>query len=651
MLRAAHSANNLFDLVDKSRRHEYQVPEFQRDLVWRPEQVRELLVSLVQRHYAGALLVLEFDPTNPPFKHREIYGARPLPSPATSTRAYSVLDGQQRISAVYYAFQHPNLPLPSSKRPYRFFLKLDKLLSGDFDEAVLAEPEGSSGFKSAVADWIAGKTIPFGPIDPSIDPSLLPSHASGLITLWDLLKEGYAAAGKPLHDYLNDVRSPHAADSPHVLSSLLPLLTYEFDVIALSPRSPRFDTPPASLVRVIAPLFVNVNSKGTRLTLFDLAVAHLFPVLHPHGINLRSLWEELPKTHPGLGTLIAGRRRWIDPDDLLRIMALITGGSVKKANLLDHLHGVATDLTSGKTRSSPVGYTFTSFSDLWNEAASCLEEACNRVINDYGALRPEWIPYTSMLIPLAALIHVEKHVEERSGDPDARDEARKEARKKVDCWYWHSVFYGRYEKSVDTTAMADFNQVTNWILDTSDKPNKPSWISGAVPPGLDLKVEDDRQSAIFKAVLNLFALAGARNLLNGDPPGTDLELDHLFPKGGAKPWSGHSWINSVLNFTLLEPSVNKTKRSKDPDIFYHSDMLPGHAASGRPVRDTCQSHLIGPGAEKVFSGASSTSPSAVEAFKQFIEEREKDVLNAIKELLSPCGESAERPGRDVDPLD
>jgi hypothetical protein len=616
MLKAAHNGDSLFDLVDKSDRHEYQVPEFQRDLVWGPEQVRELLVSLVQGHYAGALLVLEFDPTNPPFAHREIYGTDPLPFPATSTRAYSVLDGQQRISAVYYAFQHPSLPLPpsSKKRPYRFFLKLDKLLSSDFDEAVLAEPEGSSGFRSAVADWIARKTIPFGPINPS----LLPSHASGLITLWDLLSEGHTAAGSLLHSFLSGVHSPHAAASPHVLSALLPLLTYEFDVIALSPS---FPTRPTRLVSFIAPLFVNVNSKGTRLTLFDLAVAHLFPVLHPHRINLRSLWARLPTTHPGLETLIAGRRRWIDPDDLLRIMALITGGSVKKANLLGHLHGVAASLTSGRTCSSPVGFTFTSFPDLWNEAASCLEEACNRVINDYGALRPEWIPYTSMLIPLAALIHVEK----RSGAPGARD--------KVDCWYWHSVFYERYEKSVDTTAMADFNQVTNWILGTS---GKPSWISGTVPPGLDLKVEDEPQSAIFKAVLNLFALAGARNLLNGDPPGTDLELDHLFPKGGAKPWSGHSWINSVLNFTLLEPSVNRIKRSKDPDSFYHSDMLPGHAASGRPVRDTCQSHLIGPGAEEVFSGASSTSPSAVKAFEQFIEEREKDVLDAIKKLLSPC---------------
>jgi hypothetical protein len=234
MLKADHTGHSLFNLVDKSQRHEYQVPEFQRDLVWGPEQVRELLVSLVQGHYAGALLVLEFDPTKPPFAHRGIYGTGSLPSSATNTRAYSVLDGQQRISAVYYAFQHPSLPLPSSKRPYRFFLKLDKLLSSEFDEAVLAEPEGSSGFKSAVADWIARKTIPFGPISPS----LLPSHASGLITLWRLLnlEEGYTAAGKLLHDYLSGVHSPYAETSSYVLSALFPLLNSFVCYLIAPPR-------------------------------------------------------------------------------------------------------------------------------------------------------------------------------------------------------------------------------------------------------------------------------------------------------------------------------------------------------------------------------------------------------------------------------
>ncbi len=561
--------------------------------------------------------MLKFNPMTPPFAHRLIYGVPSSSGPSHLTTAYSVLDGQQRISSVYYAFRHPSVSLPKGKKPYRFFLKLGELLDEDFDEAVAAEPEGSPEFRTLVDEWIRGEALPFGPVDPSF----LPEGASPpyLKTLYDLLS---ASSGAFLQAYLMGTESPYLQEQGKLSDFLSPLLDYAFVAIVISFSS---IFTPSDVIRVIAPLFVNVNSKGTRLTLFDLAVAHLFPVLHGH-VNLRDLWNDLPTTHPGLETFIEGE--WIDPDDLLRIMALITGGSVKKNALLEHLHRVASDLTTGKTVTSPAGHTFTSFRNLWDEAASCLEKACNRVINDYGALKPQWIPYTSMLVPLAALIHVEKI----SRDPNAR--------KKVDCWYWHSVFYERYEKSVDTTAMADFHQVTGWILGTSDK---PSWISGAVPPGLDLKSEQDRKSTIFKAVLNLIALAGAKNLLNGGSPGTNLQLDHMFPKDSAKPWSRHKWINSVLNFTLLESSVNKAKKSKDPDVFYSSNMVLEHRASGRSVRNTFRSHLIGPGAEKAFSKASSTSPSAVSEFEKFIEEREKDVLTAIQDQLSPCVEPTTYP--------
>jgi hypothetical protein len=61
MLKAAHNGDSLFDLVGKSQRHEYQVPEFQRDLVWGPEQVRELLVSLVQGGCGPPRLDADFD--------------------------------------------------------------------------------------------------------------------------------------------------------------------------------------------------------------------------------------------------------------------------------------------------------------------------------------------------------------------------------------------------------------------------------------------------------------------------------------------------------------------------------------------------------------------------------------------------------------
>ncbi|WP_243031524.1 DUF262 domain-containing protein, partial [Thermus altitudinis] len=606
-LTKGHTRLRLPDLLSRVSSHEFLIPEFQRDLVWKPEQVRELLVSLVRGDFAGVILLLEFNPTSPPFHHKAVY-AVPSSPPPPLTHAYSVLDGQQRISALYYAFHHPNLPLPPKGKVVRFFLKLDPFLKGDFDEAVVVERNGSPGFKDLVDEWYRGEALPFGPISGP--------HPPHLITLYDLLMAPGPSAGSLLDAYLSGTSSPYAPSFGKLFGSLNSLLHYDLDAVVLS-FSP--GTGSSAIVSAISSVFVNVNSKGTKLTLFDLAVAHLFPLLHPIGLNLRSLWNRLPTTHPGLAGPIS--KDFVEPDDILRVMAMITGGSVKKATLLNHLHGVVSRLTGaspGGPVTSPADHSFSSFLDLWDEAASCLEEAYERIVKDYGALGPEWIPYGAMIVPLAALIHVER----RSGAPGARD--------KVDCWYWHSVFYERYEKSVDTTAMADFRAVTSWIL---GRGGKPSWLPGSVPPGMDFKTVVDRKSALYSGVLNLIALAGARNLVYGSPRGSSLQIDHLFPKGRSKPWATHPWMESVLNATLLDESTNKAKGKKDPSDFYHADVLPGHGKTGASVRATFGSHLISPAAESSFAHGSSGAPNSVAIFEDFIREREKDVLAEIAKKL------------------
>ncbi len=510
---------------------------------------------------------------------------------------------------MYYAFLHPSLPLPpKGKKPVRFFLRLDPFLKGYFDEAVVVEPDGSPDFKSLVHEWHRGEALPFGHINGS--------PPSPLVTLYDLLIVSGGTAGPKLHSYLKKTKSPHASAFSRLFGSLSSLFYYEFDAVVLSFPS---GTSPSSIISVISPLFVNVNSKGTKLTLFDLAVAHLFPLLHPLGLSLRNLWNSLPTKYPKLKEPIG--KGLVDPDDILRVMALITGGSVKKSTLLNHLYGVVEKLTlhPGGPVTSPAGHTFASFGDLWDEAASCLQDAYERIIRDYGALRPEWIPYGAMIVPLAALIHVER----RRGAPSARP--------KVDCWYWHSVFYERYEKSVDTTVMADFRAVTSWISGGS----KPSWISGSVP-SLSLRGVNERNSALYRGVLNLIALAGAKSLLDGRPQGAKLQIDHLFPKEHTKPWANHDWIESILNATLLDDGTNKSKGSKDPSDFYHADVVYGHSKTGKSLRDTFDSHLIGPTAEDLFAKGSSASSSAVRIFEDFITEREKDVLEEITKKLSGC---------------
>src|ERR1700751_5155553 len=72
------------------------LPDFQRDFVWDPADVRDLLVSIMCRFPAGALLNLaqgEFKV----FKPREVAGA-PLISSADKP-ALLVWDGQQRLTA------------------------------------------------------------------------------------------------------------------------------------------------------------------------------------------------------------------------------------------------------------------------------------------------------------------------------------------------------------------------------------------------------------------------------------------------------------------------------------------------------------------------------------------------------------------------
>ncbi|WP_124105752.1 DUF262 domain-containing protein [Thermus thermophilus] len=80
-LTKGHTRLRLPDLLSRVSSHEFLIPEFQRDLVWKPEQVRELLVSLVRGDFAGVILLLEFNPTSPPFHHKAVYAVPSSPRP------------------------------------------------------------------------------------------------------------------------------------------------------------------------------------------------------------------------------------------------------------------------------------------------------------------------------------------------------------------------------------------------------------------------------------------------------------------------------------------------------------------------------------------------------------------------------------------
>jgi hypothetical protein len=101
------------------------IPDFQREFVWGRTDVSELFESIFRGYYVGSLLFWannkQLDMENKP-----VYGTGT--SQEKFNPRYVVLDGQQRISSLYYAMRAPDVRLWNTKYAYLFFLDLKKLL-------------------------------------------------------------------------------------------------------------------------------------------------------------------------------------------------------------------------------------------------------------------------------------------------------------------------------------------------------------------------------------------------------------------------------------------------------------------------------------------------------------------------------------------
>lgn len=130
------------DLLEEVYKGSIVLPDFQRSFIWEPEDVRELLVSLLGDYFIGSMLVLENFKKDSPFALRLIEGVDHLNKNAKIQSIIKILlDGQQRTSAIFYAFYEPDIPLKNRKNAYRFYLNLEKASKQEWDSAVLAVSE------------------------------------------------------------------------------------------------------------------------------------------------------------------------------------------------------------------------------------------------------------------------------------------------------------------------------------------------------------------------------------------------------------------------------------------------------------------------------------------------------------------------------
>jgi hypothetical protein len=245
------------------------------------------------------------------------------------------------------------------------------------------------------------------------------------------------------------------------------------------------------------------------------------------------------------------------------------------------------------------------FTEDWERACKALESAYERVIdikNGYGVLDfKKWMPYTTMLVPLAAMIDYIKVKKLES----------KVNYDKIDRWYWAAVFSNAYDQAVDTTSAAHFTAIKNWIGDDN---KVPELIQKFDPATVDLKV-DKQSSAIYRGVINMIVLRGSLDFKTGQPPQFGKEKiqdDHIFPKSVYH-------MDQIVNRTLI--STNAQKSDKKPSEYF-KQRLDEHGK--KKLEEILESHII---------PADALDYLLNDDLPNFLEKRKQTILGELRERL------------------
>ena len=132
---------SLNTLLSRLKEGRFVIPDFQRDFEWRPWDIRDLMRSIFLDYYIGSLLLWKGKKENFEALSCEIiYGFDNTKGqqPWTYTKGKPdciVLDGQQRLTALYYAFVAPQVPMPNRASRAVYFVHVDKFMNEQYDEA------------------------------------------------------------------------------------------------------------------------------------------------------------------------------------------------------------------------------------------------------------------------------------------------------------------------------------------------------------------------------------------------------------------------------------------------------------------------------------------------------------------------------------
>ncbi|MDW7761648.1 MAG: DUF262 domain-containing protein [Acidobacteriota bacterium] len=593
-------------LVERLKEGRFVIPDFQRDFEWRPWDIKELMRSIFLDYYIGSLLLWKGKKENFDALSCEIiYGFKDK----TGQQAWNcgfgepehiVLDGQQRLTALYYAFVAPNVPLPKRANRAVFFVNVEKFINEEYDVAFHYE-------------WLSRRLAKIlGSPEAQYAEHLFPLSIVGTggwaLANWAQGYENYWKEARMQAERNGDVSALEKAklneQNAKSFSIHLKGITEQYQISYIE-----LDKDLA--VDKVCDIFTQINSKGIRLDVFDLMNA----LLKPKGLQLKLMWR---KAAPRLEFVDSGKMNVY----VLQIMSILCQSYCSPKYLYYLLPGQEKQIRDddGKIRKEILISDIKEFQKKWSHAVNSLEDSINMLKHphEFGVSSSQYLPYVSILPVFAAL---------QAACKDLPANQQLNAQRKIRHWYWASVFINRYSGSVESTSARDFIDIRAWMDDEDATPALLHEFHDRFR-SLELKKETKKGTSVYNGIFNLLVIQGARDWMTGNVPQYgDLDDHHIVPISRATDLLKGIAVHTILNRTPLTAETNrKIIRNRLPNE-YLPDLIADNSET--QVRAILESHFISSFAMDILL----RDPFGPDDYDAFITERQRTILEAVENLL------------------
>lgn len=524
----------LDDLLKMVEEGKAQLPDFQRSWVWDDTKICKLIESITSGFPMGAAMFLANGGEHIRFKYRMFEGVE---SDNNVTPEWLVLDGQQRLTTLYQVLRSKkatNTRFETNRDATirRFYYPdIRKCLDPNADrlDAIVSV----SDKKQQTTNIGRTVTLDLSTREKEFENLMFPlniTFSANDTDDWRYDMEDY---------YLNN-REYSLLFREFSQKILRPILAYSMPVIQLDKETPK---------EAVCQIFENVNTGGVPLTVFELVTA----TFAADGHELRKDWEEIE--HSFSQKVNCELLREISGANFLAAMALL----VSYYKRVDSGNDERVAVTCKKR--DVLRLELKDYKKYHDALVQGFGDAANFLVHQ-GIYRSRDLPYTSQLIPLAAIYAYDN---ENSKLLNLGTNQNLLAQ-----WYWCGVMGELYGGANEARFALDILGVFRW-MNGGEKPD--TVYRSSIQPTRLLTMQT-RNSAAYKGIMALILQDSPLDFMTGNRMDIasyideEADIHHIFPQAYCEKQNlpRIKW-NSVINKTPIYASSNRSIGGHAPSVY------------------------------------------------------------------------------------